>query len=63
MYRSTYYSEAGTSQNSGTFEYLLSYARRMLTDDTGMIEIRDAHGTLKASLWTEAGDIKEWLSA
>ena len=60
MYQSTYYSEAGTARNTGTYEYLTSYARRMLENDSGMIEIRDAHGTLKASMWTENGEVKEW---
>lgn len=63
MYTSIYYSVAGTSQQCGTFEYLMSHARHLLADDSGMIEIRDAHGTLKASLWTENDEIKEWSAA
>jgi hypothetical protein len=62
MYTSLYYSTAGTSRNCGTWEYLLSFARRLLSNDSGMIEIRDAHGTLKASLWTEDSEIKEWIA-
>lgn len=60
MYTSIYYSTAGISRNCGIFEYLLSFARRLLASDSGSIEIRDAHGTLKASLWTERGEVKEW---
>lgn len=60
MYTSIYYSIAGTSRNCGTFEYLLRFARQLLSDDSGLIEIRDAHGTLKASLWTENREVKEW---
>ena len=60
MYTSIYYSVAGTSRNCGTYEYLISFARSMLSNDSGLIEIRDAHGTLKASLWTENGEVKEW---
>jgi len=60
MYTSIYYSSAGTSRQCGTYAYLLTHARQLLSDDSGMIEIRDAHGTLKASLWTENGEVKEW---
>lgn len=62
MYTSKFYSEAGTSQNCGTFEYLMSFARRLLDNDSGMVEIRDAHGTLKASIWTEAGEVNVWIA-
>lgn len=63
MHTSIYYSTAGMSRNCGTFEYLISFARRLLSGDSGLIEIRDAHGTLKASLWTENNDIKEWSAS
>lgn len=62
MYTSIYYSVAGTSHQCGTYEYLMSHARQLLSSDSGMIEIRDAHGTLKASLWTENGTIIEWTA-
>jgi hypothetical protein len=63
MYTSIYYCTAGTSRNCGTYEYLMSFARQLLNGDSGMIEIRDAHGTLKASLWTENGAVVEWTAA
>ena len=60
MYTSIYYSSAGTSRNCGTLAYLLSFARRLLADVAAPVEIRDAHGTLVASLWTDNGDVNEW---
>ena len=49
------------SRQFGSFEYLISYARRMLEwDANGSIEIRDAYGTLHADLATNAGELVEW---
>lgn len=63
MYKSIYTSsEAFTkpSYNNGNYEYLKQFARRLLESSNGNVEIRDANGTLKASIWTEAGEVKEW---
>lgn len=63
LYQSTYYSGeafARPAQNTGSYEYLRDYARRMLTGDSGIVEIRDAHGTLRYQAYTQADRIIEW---
>jgi len=65
LYQSTYYSGEPFSkpaQNTGSYEYLVSYARRMLEGDSGTVEIRDAEGTLRHQFYVEAGEIREWVN-
>ena len=63
MFQSTYYSGepfAKPAANTGSYEYLTDYARRLLAADSGMVEVRDANGTLRYQAYTDAGRLVEW---
>lgn len=63
MYQLTGYStEAFTKpyRRTDRLESLLSFARRMLSETPGCIEIRDASERLVRKLWTEDTAIIEW---
>lgn len=63
MYQSTFTSsEAYTNQSHGmgNYETLKQRALRLLETIDGEVEIRDAHGTLAASITADNGEIKVW---
>lgn len=63
MFQSTYYSGesfAKPAQNTGSYEYLRDYARRLLASDSGVVEIRDAHGALCYQAYTDGDVVTEW---
>ena len=65
MFSSKFFSSEShtkTANNHGSFEYLVSYARRLLESANGSIEIRDADGVLYANLYTDGNEIVEWIS-
>lgn len=48
---------------TGSYEYLIQYARRMLDLYRGWCEIRNIHSTLVADLYAaDDGSIVEWLN-
>lgn len=67
LYSSKYInSESYTSgaYNYGSLEYLIDYARRLLTSGAaGSVEIRDADEVLRANIYTsDDGEIIEWIN-
>jgi len=63
MYQSTFTSsEAYTKQSHGmgNYETLKQRALRLLETINGEVEIRDAQGTLKASITASNGEIAIW---
>ena len=48
--------------NHGSFEYLIQFAHRLLEQANGYIEIRDSAGTLMADLYTDNGEVIEWIN-
>lgn len=65
LFQSTYYSGetfAKPVSNTGSYAYLTDYAQRLLANDSGKVEVRDAHGTLVFQAYTDAGQLVEWTN-